>query len=92
MICTRCRDEGQRSIVRGFAPEDDAPIGELADRYWDEDGEGHSHDPNSTRVGFRCSNGHRWIVEWWSPCWAPGCDWPTRDEETTFIEPESVEV
>lgn len=56
MKCPTCETEGQLSRVdlsRGrttlFSPE----------TYYDEDGDYHNHDTNSTTYQWRCSRGHR---------------------------------
>ena len=57
MKCERCVKEGKRSTVR---VEDYTRTLLAVDSYYDEDGFGHSHDPNTSTTTYRCSNGHTW--------------------------------
>lgn len=68
MKCEECVAEGERSTVTslggmstlmGFRP------------YYDEDGNYHVHDPNTTTSGYRCSRGHQFVESTLSPC--PTC-------------------
>ncbi len=47
--------------------------------YYDEDGQFHSHDPNVTTTGYRCSEGHTWQRESLSPC--PSCLYGREDKD-----------
>lgn len=65
MKCQQCVEMGQKSQVylgissstlMGWTP------------YFDEDGQYHSHDPNWTTTGYRCSEGHNWQKSSQKPC------------------------
>lgn len=83
MICQRCKDEGKKSKVyslgvsrtlMSFSP------------YWDENDVFHSHDPNSVREGFKCSNGHVLDRRIRNTC---QCGW--KQEIRDYIFPEGSE-
>jgi len=44
--------------------------------FLDSEGREHYHNPNGSGVGFRCGNGHRWVLP--CSCW---CGW--TDEQPT---------
>lgn len=46
---------------------------------------GHNHDDNCRTRGYRCKNGHTFIVSRRNRCPVPGCDW--RGKETCFCHP-----
>lgn len=58
MICPTCRETNQRSTVRMVRTWKLTPEAK-PDRYFDEDGNEHSHDPRVVMTEFLCSNGHR---------------------------------
>jgi hypothetical protein len=73
MICKKCQDSGQRSIVRILGTKKgDIP----KDFFFDEEGVEHSHDPNVVTTQFRCSNGHRFqeISSWQCHCGYKACE------------------
>ena len=73
LFCPDCQEAGQKSKVRymGSTQTGIAPPGP----YWDEDGEQHNHNPNTTRNMYRCSNGHSFFKTEGRPCPNEMCDW-----------------
>jgi hypothetical protein len=58
MKCPECQELGLRSTVREIPSS--LRVNWLAvERYWDENGVGHSHDLTKTESECQCSNGHR---------------------------------
>jgi len=59
MKCPFCENEGKKSCVY-------PSIGMTTDvyfpPYYDEDGNYHDEDHNTTTTTYRCSNGHEWTV------------------------------
>ncbi len=53
--------------------------------YYDENGRYHSHDPNMTTTGYRCSNGHVFSQRAGSRC--SNCDWnkPVNREASKWL-------
>lgn len=75
MKCPTCVAEGKKSIVydkfmtttcMNFV------------NYFDEDGNAHSHDPNTHTKSYSCSIGHRWSESTHSKC--PSCSFGTELE------------
>jgi len=70
MKCPTCVDEGLKSQV--------TPTGTYTtlmafNRYYDEDGTWHSHDPNEHTTRYHCSVGHSW--EWARLAACGSCDY-----------------
>lgn len=59
-------------------------------KYWDEDGNLHIHDPNRTTAQYSCSNGHIWNVDSWHGC--PSCQMNHKESLITVIKPEGFEL
>ncbi len=57
MKCPECVAEGERSKVY---PHESHRTLLAVQRYFDEDGTYHSHDPNKTTTKYECSRGHKW--------------------------------
>jgi hypothetical protein len=78
MRCPECVAAGWRSCVY----DNGGGVRTLmtVQRFWDEDGVLHVHDPNATTARYRCSRGHEWTQEHKTPCPAAGCDY---NEATT---------
>jgi hypothetical protein len=66
MKCPECVQNNQKSRVAvggstrtllGFTP------------FYDEDGNYHNHDPNTTSTQYSCSNGHTWVEKTQHKCW-----------------------
>lgn len=74
MICPICKREETRSTV--YDPGYGASTAMMVQRYWDEDGKLHIHDPNHHSTEFHCSLGHRWSVSSINAC--PAGDRPGR--------------
>jgi len=49
---------------------------------YDEEGNPHNHDPNTTNQCYLCSNGHSWSQTTGSSC--PHCDWNIPNGEQIF--------
>jgi hypothetical protein len=70
MICKECQKQQLKSRVYGG---DSGMITLLGySFYYDEEGNPHSHDPNTTTYYLKCSNGHAWIERSYYKCW---CGW-----------------
>lgn len=76
MKCPTCKDLGVKSRVypgmsyatcMGWQP------------YYDEDGQYHSHDPNTTTTDYTCSNGHEWTNSQVPPC--PSCLYGRKEKD-----------
>jgi hypothetical protein len=68
MRCPTCEAAGQKSRVY---PGMTSTTCMGSQRYWDEEGVYHCHDPNTTSQRFSCSNGHVWGKSTTYEC--PGC-------------------
>lgn len=77
MICQRCQAEGKRSTIQ--CPGFGVSTLMCSDEFYDESGKLHHHDPNSTAMTYRCSNGHSWTVRKKTRC--PSCDYNNEQEE-----------
>lgn len=69
MICKECQTQGLKSLVY-INPG--ATTLSCPRSYYDEDGNYHLHDPNSTIYYLRCSKGHEWKMKDYNKCW---CGW-----------------
>jgi hypothetical protein len=74
MICPECKAAGLTSRV--------FPLGAMTTlmgsaTYYDEHGQFHDHDPNTTTSSYECSNGHKWYSERRHTCW---CGWGEDNE------------
>ena len=70
MRCPQCVQEDQTSrCFKGNRTVTTAMAG--VQRYWDEAGVYHSHDPNRSTSTFHCSRGHRWTITTRQQC--PAC-------------------
>jgi len=56
--------------------------------YYDEDGNYHSHDSNTTTTNYSCSNGHQWSESSKGVC--PSCDFG-KDSKKICIKDEKSE-
>lgn len=73
--CPHCANQGRTNF--GFlsgAMGDSQAIEELMD----DQGRKHIHDPNETRLSYRCSDGHKWSLGVRVKCPVDGCDWNER--------------
>lgn len=73
MKCPECVESGETSKVYDRGQTRTLMGG--GGRFWDEDGELHSHDPNIVTSGFQCSNGHMWATKRKISCLNPACDY-----------------
>lgn len=71
MRCPECVANDQRSTV--YAPSAGRSTLMAGQRFYDEDGTLHDHDPNTTTYSFACSNGHSWVESEKRACPAPSC-------------------
>lgn len=76
MKCPECVEQGKKSRVY---PGVGATTLMGWSSYYDEDGQFHKHDPNTTTTGYRCSEGHTWQRESVSPC--PNCLYGRRSKD-----------
>lgn len=74
MICETCKAEGKTSRVY-----DQGSRMTLLNctPFYDEQGRHHYHDSNTSTAGYRCSNGHSWVVTSTGSCW---CGWPNEQK------------
>lgn len=62
MICEKCKAEDKRSKV--FIGSTMKTLMAGPQPYYDEDGNYvRPPDPNTVTTSYRCSNGHRWVIE-----------------------------
>lgn len=74
--CPRCLYDGVTSRVEGGCYMTTLMAGHA---YYDEEGNYHSHDPNTSHGSMTCSRGHTWgVSEGPSPCWVRGCPYGKR--------------
>ena len=66
MRCPVCVEQGQTSTV--FVPTGGVVTLMLGQRYYDEQGRYHDHDPNSHTYSYSCSNEHRWVETIYDLC------------------------
>jgi len=81
MVCPKCKEENKKShlyLQGGFV----TCMG--YERYYDEDGNYHSHDTNVHSEVFNCSNGHRFSVKKLIKC--QSCDFGKDSERVEFRE------
>lgn len=71
MICKECKAAGQKSSVYEPAGWFSTAMG--YERYYDEDGKYHVHDPNHSTGTYTCSKGHKWHVTRQKQC--PSCEY-----------------
>lgn len=79
VICEQCKTYGQKSTVRN---EGGSCTSMGIDRFYDEEGAYHVHDPNVMRMSYRCSRGHHWEQRVEAACWCKGRVSLGRTEET----------
>lgn len=65
MKCEKCQLEGKKSTIQ-IGMSMTTCMG--TNTYYDESGNFHYHDPNSTSTDYRCSNGHEWQESSRSKC------------------------
>lgn len=89
MKCPECERTGQRSKL--YMPELYAStLMGGSRRYYDEDGQLHYHEVNSSRGQAHCSDGHILVVTRSTKCPAPECDYGTP-QRITFVPPRPTE-
>ena len=71
MICKQCKSDGKTSRV--YDPGGGFSTLMCDERYYDEQGKWHRHDPNGMTKSYSCSNGHKWAETTYSNC--PSCDY-----------------
>lgn len=69
-VCPDCSEHRLKSTVRGGGVTTTLMNG---DSYWDENGDRHYHDPNSTLRHYACSNGHNFCTVTRPKCPVAGC-------------------
>lgn len=78
MKCPACEAAGLTSRFNEYRL-DPVKNGEV-ERFSDEAGDKHVHDPALYRKLFSCTNGHSYKVEAVSRCPHRGCDWNQRPD------------
>lgn len=73
MICPQCKELGLKSRVYA-SPRMRTPF-LYCELFYDEEGQSHTHDRNTTTTSYRCSQGHSWIESSTGSCW---CGWPDK--------------
>ena len=71
MICPECKEQGLKSKIYQHGMGSTTLM--WCPPFYDEDGQHHNHDSNTTTQGYRCSNGHEWVKKSSGSCW---CGWP----------------
>ncbi len=69
IICETCQEQGLKSTVQSSYSMSTC-LG--YHDFYDEDGNQHCHDPNTTTTDFTCSNGHKFTKKSKRSCW---CGW-----------------
>ena len=70
MICPFCEKEGRKSVLQA-QPGSSTLMS--YNPFYDEDGNFHSHDPNTHTARYLCSNGHQYVDKEIRGC--PSCDY-----------------
>ena len=78
LICPKCKELGMKSMVTGGGG---ARTMMYCAPYYDEDGNYHNHDRNSTGYSYRCSNGHVFCISKYMAC--PTCGWKVSEDVVT---------
>lgn len=60
-FCPECHEKHEKSKVYNMGSTSTLIGG--GGEYWDEEGEYHSHNPNTITTSYRCSKGHKWQIE-----------------------------
>lgn len=86
MICPRCKELGNKSIIRGG-------LGTVTcayyPPYYDEEGRYHVHDANVHSCSYTCSKGHHITVSNTGKC--PSCNWGHDSEKISVRDVEKHE-
>lgn len=69
MICPECKKQGLKSKVY---PSMSWTTAMYFPPFYDEEGNLHHHDGNTTTTDYHCSNGHEWVENHEGKCW---CGW-----------------
>lgn len=80
--CGMCNQLGLRSTVSGGDWGVSTLMGSSS--FYDEDGNRHNHDPNSTGYEYQCSQGHRWHENVHHACDVKGCS-VTGSRDVTYV-------
>jgi hypothetical protein len=87
MICSKCKEEGRKSIVRGGIGSSTCIY---CPPYYDEEGVYHHHDDNWRSYEYTCSNGHRITVSSTGKC--PNCKWGHDNQIISVRDTEKQEL
>ena len=71
MICQKCQEMGEKSIV--YEPYGWFTTAMCGNNFYDEEGKYHVHDPNTSTGTYSCSKGHEWSITRRTSC--PSCDY-----------------
>ncbi len=90
MICFQCKNQNMKSRIIHESNHLSMICGKRWPQYYDEDGNWHTHDPNTETKRFVCTNGHvTYQKKYLSPlCHSYQiCDWkPTTSLEILWID------
>lgn len=75
MKCPECVKEGKKSRITQDVTRLTFTTDVYCAPYWDEEGNRHIHDLNTTTTSYECSKGHKWTGSAGSSCW---CGWPEK--------------
>ena len=75
MICPECQKLGLKSKAY---PGWTTCTAMYCQPFYDEEGELHHHDMNTTSTQYSCSNGHNWAENIKGTCW---CGWDGNKEK-----------
>ena len=82
MTCNACNAEGQRSRVYLLHAQTSLLAG--TERFYDERGYPHVHDPNRRTEHYGCSRGHQFLFQ--CPTYCPTCDDGLRWSEQVHLD------
>ena len=69
VICLECKKQGLKSKVY---PGGSTTTLMYCQPFYDEEGNYHHHDYNTTTTEYSCSKGHKWVEHRGGSCW---CGW-----------------
>ena len=75
MLCPECQKQGLKSKVY---PGVGSRTLQWCPPFYDEEGNYHNHDSNTTSTEYSCSRGHAWVERTTGSCW---CGWPEKKEK-----------
>jgi hypothetical protein len=82
MICSQCKAQLLKSTIHEGAGMSTAAN---VQRFYDEAGVHHVHDPNAHSTSYMCSQGHSWVEKVYNKC---ACGWtagPRSEDQGTKL-------